>query len=161
MIFSTNKAAKRKRSWREELNPKKKPEGENDSWDVLKAELEERERLEARNKRRMDRESDLLAFTDGTHDKTGLPFVWMDIELGPPKERPLDKSGYGRMVFELFSNICPRTVENFIQLCAGKSSAGKYQGTVFHRIMPGVAVVGGDTSEAGDGSGVIDLWCDF
>merc|ERR1712216_678878 len=83
----------------------------------------------------------------------GLPFVWMDVELGPPKEQPLNKSGSGRMVFEIFSNICPRTAENFIQLCCGKSSAGKFQGTIFHRIMPGVAMVGGDVSDAGDGSG--------
>ena len=51
------KMKKRARSWRDEQDPKKKnSEDKNESWDELKAELEEREKLEARNKRRMDRE---------------------------------------------------------------------------------------------------------
>ena len=153
MLFSTNKN-KRKRNWRAEQNTKKKDEREeNNSWEVLKAELEEREKLEAKNKRRLDREGDLLAFTEGTHDKKGLPFIWMDVELGPPSERPLDKPGSGRFVFELFSNICPRTCENFIQLCLGKSSAGKYLDSIFYKILPGVAVIGGDVGPAQDGTG--------
>merc|ERR1712178_368842 len=106
MLFSSA-SAKRRRDWRAEMDTKKKgkskddkddkPVVENESWKKLKEELEERERLEARNKRRMDREADLLSFTEGTHDKTGLPFIWMDVELGPPKEQPLNKSGSGRM----------------------------------------------------------------
>jgi len=151
MLFSTT-ANKRKRNWRDELNPKKKGEVQNDSWETLKSELEEREKLEARNKRRIDRESDLLSFTDGTHDKKGLPFVWMDIEIGPDLEHPLDKPGSGRFVFELFTNICPRTCENFIQLCLGKSSAGKYQESIFHKIVPGGAVFGGDIGANQDGT---------
>lgn len=151
-MFSTS-AKKRARNWRSELNPKNKDKEKNESWEKLKAELEEREKLEARNKRRLDRETDLLAFTEGTHDKKGLPMIWMDVELGPPSERPLDKPGSGRFVFELFSNICPRTCENFIQLCLGKSSAGKFADSMFYKILPGVAVIGGDVGPAQDGTG--------
>lgn len=152
MLFSTSKN-KRKRNWKDEQDPKKKEKDKNEAWDVLKSELEEREKLEARNKRRMDREADLLAFTEGLHDKKGLPMVWMDVELGPPSERPLDKPGNGRFVIELFSNICPRTCENFIQLCLGKSSTGSFLDSVFYKILPGVAVIGGDVGPAQDGTG--------
>jgi peptidyl-prolyl cis-trans isomerase-like 3 len=38
----------------------------------------------------------------------------------------------------------PRTAENFLALCA----SGAYNGTVFHRIIPGFMVQGGDTSQS-------------
>jgi peptidyl-prolyl cis-trans isomerase-like 3 len=38
----------------------------------------------------------------------------------------------------------PRTAENFLALCA----SGAYDGTAFHRIIPGFMVQGGDTSQS-------------
>jgi peptidyl-prolyl cis-trans isomerase-like 3 len=38
----------------------------------------------------------------------------------------------------------PRTAENFLALCA----SGAYNGTAFHRIIPGFMVQGGDTSQS-------------
>ena len=40
------------------------------------------------------------------------PIVFMDIEVGG--------NALGRMTFELFSTTCPRTAENFRQLCTGE-----------------------------------------
>ena len=59
----------------------------------------------------------------------------------------------GRVVFELFSNSVPKTAENFRQLCTGeKGELYQYKGTIFHRIMAGFTMHGGDTTN-GDGTG--------
>ena len=47
---------------------------------------------------------------------------------------------FGNMVVELFPNDAPKTVENFIKL----AESGFYDGTKFHRIMPGFMIQGGD-----------------
>jgi len=57
-----------------------------------------------------------------------------------------------QVVFELFDDVCPRTCENFRQLCKGVSlSSGKsmigYQGTEVHRVVKGMYVQCGDISK--------------
>ncbi|KAK8074816.1 hypothetical protein PG997_009479 [Apiospora hydei] len=73
---------------------------------------------------------------------SGNPMVFFDITLGG---EPL-----GRITFELFKDVVPRTAENFRQFCTGESKnpMGKpqgYKGSKFHRI-------GGDFLK-GDGTG--------
>lgn len=59
---------------------------------------------------------------------------------------------------KLFENIVPKTTENFLRLTLGstKGSSGKiltYKNTIFHRIIPGFAIQGGDiTNNNGKGS---------
>lgn len=48
----------------------------------------------------------------------------------------------GDLKAEIFCDTCPRTAFNFLALAA----AGKYNGTVFHRNIPGFMVQGGDTA---------------
>ena len=47
----------------------------------------------------------------------------------------------GRIKMELFADICPKTCENFRQLCTGEyrrnSIATGYKGCTFHRIIKG------------------------
>jgi len=78
------------------------------------------------------------------------PRVFLDIDIGGRR--------IGRVVCELYSDIVPRTAENFRLLCTGEKGlgiAGKplhYKGCPFHRVVPGFALQGGDITK-GDGSG--------
>jgi len=51
----------------------------------------------------------------------------------------------GNIVIELFQNDAPNHVENFIKL----AEDGFYDGTIFHRIIPGFMIQGGDPNTKG------------
>ncbi|XP_078432381.1 uncharacterized protein LOC144703948 isoform X2 [Wolffia australiana] len=79
------------------------------------------------------------------------PLVFLDVTIG--------REAKGRMVFELFSDVVPKTAENFRALCTGEKGEGKisgkplhYKGCAFHRIIKGFMAQGGDFSR-GDGKG--------
>ncbi|KAI0288597.1 cyclophilin-like domain-containing protein [Russula brevipes] len=77
------------------------------------------------------------------------PIVFMDINIG---ETPA-----GRLKMELFSDIVPKTAENFRQLCTGEyrvnSRPQGYKGATFHRVK------GGDFLK-GDGTGSFSIYGD-
>jgi hypothetical protein len=71
------------------------------------------------------------------------PRVYMDIQLGMVPS--------GRIVFELYPDVAPRTAENFRALCTGERGLGPlskvpmhYKGSVFHRVVKGFVCQGGD-----------------
>eukprot|EP00931_Biecheleriopsis_adriatica_P032112 TRINITY_DN18765_c0_g1_i3.p1 TRINITY_DN18765_c0_g1~~TRINITY_DN18765_c0_g1_i3.p1 ORF type:complete len:314 (-),score=56.31 TRINITY_DN18765_c0_g1_i3:69-1010(-) len=78
------------------------------------------------------------------------PRVWFDITI--------DGYSIGRLVFELYSDIVPKTAENFRCLCTGEKGRGRsgkkltYMASTFHRIIPGFMCQGGDFT-AGNGTG--------
>jgi peptidylprolyl isomerase len=76
------------------------------------------------------------------------PKVFFDITI--------DGKAAGRIEMELFADTCPKTAENFLQLCVGtKSKTGKtlaYKGSSFHRVIPDFMCQGGDFT-LGDGRG--------
>ncbi|XP_059827721.1 NK-tumor recognition protein isoform X2 [Hypanus sabinus] len=79
------------------------------------------------------------------------PQCYFDVEI--------NRAPVGRIVFELFSDVCPKTCKNFHFLCTGEKGLGKktrkqlcYKGSTFHRIVKEFMIQGGDFSE-GNGRG--------
>ena len=75
------------------------------------------------------------------------PIVFFDITIGG--------EAVGRLVFELYRSVAPKTCENFRALCTGEkgmcaTDATKplhYKGSAFHRVIPGFACQGGDITK--------------
>lgn len=76
-----------------------------------------------------------MAFTGCSKDPIENPKVQFEMDDG------------GIMVFELYPEYAPKTVENFVNLV----ELGFYDGLTFHRIREGYLIQGGDPN--GDGSG--------
>ena len=58
----------------------------------------------------------------------------------------------GAFKVKLFADQAPKTVENFVGLAEGtKTGKPFYDGTIFHRVIPGFMIQGGDPEGTGRG----------
>ncbi|XP_012859923.2 probable inactive peptidyl-prolyl cis-trans isomerase-like 6 isoform X1 [Echinops telfairi] len=77
-------------------------------------------------------------------------FVFFDIGL--------DYYPIGRLIFELYCDMCPKTCKNFQVLCTGTAGISEsglrlhYKGSIFHRLVQNAWIQGGDI-DAGKGDG--------
>lgn len=74
----------------------------------------------------------------------GRSYVYLDVRSGMSQSPQ-------RVIFELFDEHCPKTCENFRQLCCGVvrkelKGDGKigYVNSLFHRVVKGQFIQGGD-----------------
>lgn len=59
----------------------------------------------------------------------------------------IEVEGKGTIKAELYPDVAPNTVKNFISL----AGSGFYNGTIFHRVIPGFMIQGGDPEGTGMG----------
>lgn len=71
----------------------------------------------------------------------------VNVELVATNHVEIDVKDYGVIKVELYGDIAPITVNNFVKLC----NDGFYDGLTFHRIISGFMIQGGDPK--GDGTG--------
>ncbi|HVG04827.1 MAG TPA: peptidylprolyl isomerase, partial [Burkholderiaceae bacterium] len=68
-----------------------------------------------------------------------LAFTVFSTAAQTPAPRVAFETSEGKIVVELAPQAAPKTVENFLTYV----KAGHYDGTVFHRVIPGFMIQGG------------------
>ncbi len=72
-------------------------------------------------------------------------FKDQDVELTGNERAVIEMEKGGRIVIQFFPEDAPNTVKNFVKL----ARVGFYNGVVFHRVVPGFVVQGGDPTGTG------------
>ena len=84
--------------------------------------------------------------TEMTYDKTYTTAQEMIIDINSKYSAEIETS-LGNIVIELFTETSPITVNNFVTL----SNDGYYNDVIFHRVIKGFMIQGGDPSGTGHG----------
>ncbi len=73
----------------------------------------------------------------GCGGKADIQPITPQTAAGP---KAIIKTKYGDMHVKFYQDVAPKHVENFIKL----AKSGFYDGTIFHRVIPGFMIQGGD-----------------
>tara|TARA_Y100001934_G_C12012957_1_gene613169 strand:+ start:98 stop:700 length:603 start_codon:yes stop_codon:yes gene_type:complete len=73
----------------------------------------------------------------------GVSFMSCD---KPTKDVAVISTKFGDMIIEFFPEVAPMHVESFIM----HAKNGYYNGTIFHRVIPGFVIQGGDPNSKND-----------
>jgi dolichyl-diphosphooligosaccharide--protein glycosyltransferase len=84
-------------------------------------------------------------------DYVSIQEVPISAQLTDSRDTAVIVTTFGDITIELKDDIAPKTVENFKNL----ANSGFYDGTIFHRIVPGFVIQGGDPNTI---SGSRDTW---
>ncbi|KZZ89623.1 cyclophilin, mitochondrial form [Moelleriella libera RCEF 2490] len=90
--------------------------------------------------------------------KVFFDITWQGPVVQNGKVTSTVKDQSGRIAFNLFDDVVPKTAENFRALCTGEKGFG-YQGSSFHRIIPDFMLQGGDFTR-GNGTGGKSIYGD-
>ena len=86
----------------------------------------------------------------------GLDFMKIPVEE-LSKYHVIMSTNQGDMEMEFWPDVAPNHVRNFLDLCY----TGFYDGKIFHRVIPGFMIQGGDPTGTGTGSGPRMLKAEF
>lgn len=71
--------------------------------------------------------------------------LWVLPGMAEEAPKAVIETKFGSMELEFFPQKAPKHVENFIKL----AKSGFYDGTIFHRVIPGFMIQGGDPNTKG------------
>ena len=95
----------------------------------------------------IDPDGDALSFTATSADTSVLN---VDVPVGNRSLR-FSVDGFGDMVFELFENLAPRATNRIIEL----AEQDFHENIIFHRIIDGFVIQGGDPTGTGTGGSTL------
>lgn len=125
-------------------------------WDSQKVKTEMREKIIEKQSPRVDAvtgatvSSNLISEAVEDALKKAVPPAAPPEAASPP--RVILETGRGTIELLLYPDRAPRTVENFL----GLAEKGYYDGIIFHRVIPGFMIQGGDPT--GTGRGGTSIW---
>ena len=131
------------------FSSKKRPREK--AWKQLQSELDEREAVEEANEAKFKKLADLkkrVCVED--EPNLNVRHGYMDLEIG----RRMGSNPtitHGRVIFELFEDIMPRTTDQFVRLLEAAHEP-TYRGSAFAKIYPGFSCEGGDRSSQREGA---------
>tara|TARA_Y100001935_G_scaffold8944_1_gene6987 strand:+ start:141 stop:773 length:633 start_codon:yes stop_codon:yes gene_type:complete len=90
--------------------------------------------------------NEITEVTEMTYDKTYTSPPVMTINVESSYTAEIETSS-GSITIDLFTDVAPNTVNNFVTL----SNDGYYNDVIFHRVIKGFMIQGGDPSGTGHG----------
>lgn len=86
----------------------------------------------------------MLLFVSGAYAQSGGPLKTINVTKDEIKKMTTTtaviETKFGNMTLKFFPDVAPGHVKNFIDL----AKSGFYDGTIFHRVIPGFMIQGGD-----------------